>query len=123
MQEENMLRRIAAIVLAAVVLSLAVVPEAVACDRTRRARRAAYVGQRYYSPYGYRGVAGDRYYNDARRDGLGSTRRAILTVGAPAAIGAGLGAIVGGGKGAGIGALLGGGGGAAYYLLRHRDRR
>jgi hypothetical protein len=118
-----MLKRTAAIVLAVVFLSLAVAPESWACDRSRRGRRGAAVGQRYYSPYRYGGVAGERYYNDRRRDGFGSTERAILTVGAPTAIGAGVGAIVGGGKGAGIGALLGGGGGAAYYLLRHRGRR
>jgi len=46
----------------------------------------------------------------------------LLTIGAPAAIGAGLGALFGGGKGAGVGALLGGGGGAAYYLIKHRRR-
>jgi hypothetical protein len=43
-----------------------------------------------------------------------------VTIIAPAAIGAGIGALVGGGKGAGIGALIGGGGGAAYYLLKNR---
>jgi hypothetical protein len=118
-----MLKRTAAIVLAVVFLSLAIAPETLACDRNRRSRRASVIGQRYYDPYRNRGVAGDRYYNDWGRDGIGSTRRAILTVGAPAAIAAGLGAIVGGGKGAGIGALLGGGGGAGYYLLRNRGRR
>jgi len=123
-----MLKRTAAIVLAVVFLSLAVAPEALACDRNRRGRRGPVVGQRYYSPYRYGGVAGeryynDRYYNDRSRDGFGSTGRALLNIGAPAALGAGVGAIVGGGKGAGVGALLGGGGGAAYYLLRHRGRR
>ena len=64
-----------------------------------------------------RGVAGVSYV--ARRRGH-STRNMILTVAAPAALGAGIGGIAGGGKGAGIGALLGGGGGALYYLLKHR---
>jgi len=59
-----------------------------------------------------------RYYGNRH-----STRDAILTVGAPAAVGAGIGAIAGGGKGAGIGALIGGGGGALFYLLNHRGRR
>jgi hypothetical protein len=44
----------------------------------------------------------------------------ILTIAAPAALGAGIGAIAGGGRGAGAGALIGGGGGALYYLLKHR---
>jgi hypothetical protein len=71
----------------------------------------------YRTPY-YR-VAGTRYVNPYYR--RHSRTRALLTIGAPAAIGAGVGALLGGGKGAGIGALLGGGGGAAYYLVkRHR---
>jgi hypothetical protein len=71
----------------------------------------------YGTPY-YR-VAGSRYTNSYYR--RHSRTRALLTIGAPAAIGAGIGALLGGGKGAGIGALLGGGGGAAYYLTkRHR---
>ncbi|HWO00359.1 MAG TPA: hypothetical protein VNS63_13940 [Blastocatellia bacterium] len=118
-----MLKRTAAIVLSVVFLSLAVAPEALSCDRARRNRYAPTVGRRYDAPYRYTGVAGERYYNDRSRDGFGSPGRAILTIGAPAAIGAGLGAIVGGKKGAGVGALLGGGGGAAYYLLRHQGRR
>jgi hypothetical protein len=67
------------------------------------------------------GVAGDRYY--AERSRGSSTKDLILTIAAPAAIGAGIGAIAGGKKGAGIGALLGGGGGAAYYLIKNRRRR
>lgn len=118
-----MLKRIAALVLAVVFLSLAVAADAAACHRNRRNKYSPAVGQRYYSPYRYGGVAGQRYYYDRRRDGIGSTGRAILTVAAPAAIGAGIGALVGGGKGAGVGALLGGGGGTAYYLLSRRGRR
>lgn len=90
--------------------------------------RTGYYGNPYYrtysrSPYvysGYSGVAGSRYYYGRRRGH--STRRALLTIGAPAAIGAGIGALLGGGKGAGVGALLGGGGGAAYYLVRRHRR-
>jgi hypothetical protein len=51
-----------------------------------------------------------------------STRNMILRIAAPAAIGAGIGGIAGGGKGAGIGALIGGGGGALYHLVRHGRR-
>jgi hypothetical protein len=51
-----------------------------------------------------------------------STRNMILRIAAPAAIGAGIGAIAGGKKGAGIGALLGGGGGAVYHLVKHGRR-
>jgi hypothetical protein len=72
-----------------------------------------------YSPYRYRSVAGQRYYG---RRGH-STRNLILSIAAPGAIGAGVGALLGGKKGAGIGALLGGGGGAAYHLIRNRNRR
>jgi hypothetical protein len=64
------------------------------------------------------GVAGTRYVNTARRGH--STRNMILTIAGPAAVAAGIGGIVRGGKGAGIGALLGGGGGALYYLAKHR---
>jgi hypothetical protein len=87
--------------------------------------RTGYYGRPYYrtayygSPYRYSRVAGSRYY--ARRRGH-SARNMLLTIGAPAAIGAGLGALFGGGKGAGVGALLGGGGGAAYYFVKHRRR-
>ena len=132
-----MSKRIGAIVLAVAFISLAVAPETQAqryrrdCNRTAVARsNSAYpyygvAGQRYDASDYYNGrVAGTRYYGPYReyRD-RNSTRRAILTVAGPAAVGAGVGAIMGGGKGAGIGALIGGGGGALYYLLRNRDRR
>lgn len=51
-----------------------------------------------------------------------SKLKTALTIGAPAAIGAGIGAMFAGKKGAGIGALLGGGGGAIYELRKRRDR-
>lgn len=62
----------------------------------------------------------------AQRRRLGPKARAAITIGSGTAIGAGIGALVGGGRGAGIGALLGGGGTAAAYLIgtrrnRHRD--
>lgn len=61
-------------------------------------------------------VAGARYVQ-ARRGH--STRNMILTIAGPAAVAAGIGGIIHGGKGAGIGALVGGGG-ALYYLAKHR---
>lgn len=97
----------------------------------------SYYGQPYYTrlagarlyrqPY-YTRVAGTRYFGPSYYRYRGyrnrhSTRDAVLTVVGPAAVGAGIGAIAGGGKGAGIGALIGGGGGALYYLLRNRGRR
>ena len=83
-------------------------------------------GNRYYRQPYYTRVAGTRYYGPSYYRGYRnrhSTRNAVLTVVGPAAVGAGIGAIAGGGKGAGIGALIGGGGGALYYLLRNRSRR
>jgi hypothetical protein len=57
----------------------------------------------------------------ARRSGR-SKLKTVLTIAAPAAIGAGIGAAAGGGKGAAAGALIGGGGGALYELLKNRNR-
>ena len=138
-----MLKRTAAIVLAVAFLSLAIAPETLAFQRYRRAgydrsastyySQSAYrgvAGTRYYSqPYSqpyYGNVAGTRYYGNryyGQRYDRNSTRNLVLTVAAPAAVGAGIGAIAGGGKGAGIGALVGGGGGALFYLLKHHGRR
>jgi hypothetical protein len=131
-----MLKRIAVISLVAAFLSLAAVPETLAFTRWRRDGSRRTVSSSYYSPYGYRGVAGQRYYSQpyynngsygSRYYGRDyrnhSTRNLVLTVVGPAAVGAGIGAIAGGGKGAGIGAAIGGGGGALFYLLRHHGRR
>jgi hypothetical protein len=60
------------------------------------------------------------YRSEPRR--RSSTLKKVLTIAAPAAIGAGIGGAVGGGKGAGVGALLGGGGGALYTLIKDRNR-
>lgn len=49
-----------------------------------------------------------------------SKLKTALTIAAPAAIGAGIGAAAGGKKGAGVGALIGGGGGALYHLIKNR---
>ena len=111
------MRKTVAAVLTLTFLLAALAPEILGCNRTRRGR---YTSRAYYGQP-YSGVAGDRYYR--WNEGSGSTSRAVLTVAAPAAVGAGVGAILGGGKGAGIGALLGGGGGAFYYLLRHQNNR
>jgi len=141
-------KRLAAIVLTAAFVSLAAVPDTFADNRFRgrrfdrgrsyynngarcdNGRRSSVLGQRYYNNRfnnrrvdrrfdrdNYRGYRGRR-----DRGGLGSTGRAVLTVGAPAAVGAGVGALLGGGKGAAVGALLGGGGGAIYYLSKNRNR-
>lgn len=65
----------------------------------------------YYQP-----AARPVYYERKKN----STLKTVLTIAAPAAIGAGVGAAVAGGKGAGAGALIGGGGGALYHLIRNR---
>jgi hypothetical protein len=57
----------------------------------------------------------------AKRRGSSKLKTA-LTIAAPAAIGAGIGAAAGGGKGAAAGALIGGGGGALYHLIKNRNR-
>jgi hypothetical protein len=51
-----------------------------------------------------------------------SKLKTVLTIAAPAAIGAGIGAAAGGGRGAAAGALIGGGGGALYQVIKNRDR-
>ena len=136
------LKRSAAIVSAVIVISLLASSETLAFNRCRRDTARRTVATTYYSPYGYRGVAGQRYYSQpyysqgyysqpyysgSRYYGSNyrghSTRNLVLSVVAPAAVGAGIGAIAGGGKGAGIGAAIGGGGGALFYLLRHHGRR
>jgi len=66
------------------------------------------------------GVQREVVYRSAPRRGSSKLKTA-LTIAAPAAIGAGVGGIVGGGKGAGVGALLGGGGGAMYHLIKNKN--
>ncbi|HKS40677.1 MAG TPA: hypothetical protein VJX74_08660 [Blastocatellia bacterium] len=146
-----MLKKIAVVSMLLVFAFLAAAPEAFAGCRNRRGSyRTAYYGSPYryrssgyspyryrssgyrpyrsnsygynsygYSPYRYRSVAGQRYYGRRRH----STRNLILSIAAPGAVGAGVGALLGGKKGAGVGALLGAGGGAAYYLIKNRNRR
>ena len=129
-----MLKRIAVITLTVAFISLAAAPETLAFNRWRRDGSGRTVATSYYSPYASRGVATQRYYSQPYYGGAGSryygsryqdhsTRNLVLSVVAPAAVGAGIGAIAGGGKGAGIGAAIGGGGGALFYLLKHHGRR
>lgn len=58
------------------------------------------------------------YEQRRRRNRLGAKTRTALTIGAPAAIGAGIGGLAGGWKGAGAGALIGGGSGALFRLIK-----
>lgn len=129
-----MLKRIAVTALVVAFISLAAAPETLAQSRCRRDGSGRTVATNYYSPYGYRGVSSQRYYSQPYYNGASSsryygrynnhsTRNLVLSVVAPAAVGAGIGAIAGGGKGAGIGAAIGGGGGALFYLLKHHGRR
>jgi len=92
------------------------------CTSTATSTRTSVARTRYTRTYARPRVrvAGTRYYAEPRRGH--STRDLILTIAAPAAIGAGIGGIARGGKGAGIGALLGGGGGALYHLFKNRRR-
>ena len=110
-----MKRKIIVITLLLIFGFFAIAPETFACHR-HRYHRVAY--RSYHRPY-YR-VASTRYYNPNYH--RSSKLKTFLTIAAPAAFGAGIGALVGGKKGAGIGALFGGGGGAAYYLIKHRNR-
>ena len=70
----------------------------------------------------YRTASRPVYYQSAPRRSGPSKMTTALRIAAPAAVGAGVGAWVGGKKGAGVGALLGGGGGAFYDLFQRRKR-
>src|SRR5260370_20885900 len=69
---------------------------------------------------------GPRYYQNDRRPRVVTRERSFghsaAIVGGSAGVGAGIGALAGGGKGAGIGALAGGAGGFIYDRLTHRKR-
>jgi hypothetical protein len=86
------------------------------CSVSARTAPTTYARRRVSSPRVR--VAGTRYYAEPSRGH--STRNMILRIAAPAAIGAGIGAIAGGGRGAGAGALIGGGAGALYHLIKHK---
>ena len=55
-------------------------------------------------------------------DGLGANKRTAKYVGGGAAVGAVIGALLGGGKGAAIGALVGGAGGAGAQVLTGKKK-
>ncbi len=61
--------------------------------------------------------------NTARPGGLGANTRTAKYVGGGAAVGAVLGALLGGGKGAAIGAVLGGAGGAGAQVYTNRGKQ
>lgn len=86
------------------------------CGVTQAVARTRYASRARSAPRVR--VAGVRYEAAPRKDH--STRNMILRIAAPAAIGAGIGAIAGGKRGAGAGALIGGGGGVLYHLIKHR---
>jgi hypothetical protein len=60
--------------------------------------------------------------NGGKADGLGANARTGKYVGGGAAVGAVLGALMGGGKGAAIGAVLGGAGGAGAQVLTGKSK-
>jgi hypothetical protein len=60
--------------------------------------------------------------NSSRPGGLGANKRTAKYVGGGAAVGAVLGALLGGGKGAAIGALVGGAGGAGAQVYTGRKK-
>src|SRR5215470_13073293 len=117
-------KKLAILVLVGALLSLGLAPDILACRRHYRVYRTRPVAYHrvyrtrpvayYYAPHAR--VVGVAYYHHHNH----STRNKILSMLAPAAVGAGIGALAGGGKGAGIGALAGGGAGAAYYVISHR---
>ncbi len=59
----------------------------------------------------------------ARPGGLGANKRTAKYVGGGAAVGAVLGALLGGGKGAAIGAILGGAGGAGAQVYTNKGKQ
>jgi hypothetical protein len=89
-----------------------------AADSTEPATRTAAATTR--ERVVYRTVSQPVYRAPAHRGR--SKLKTALTIGAPAAIAAGIGAMFAGKKGAGIGALIGGGGGAIYELRKRRNR-
>jgi hypothetical protein len=76
------------------------------------------VDQRYSEPYADRGYGSRRVVVTRERP----LSHSVAIVGGSAGVGAGIGAIAGGGKGAGIGALAGGGAGFIYDRLTHKRK-
>ncbi len=79
--------------------------------------RSVTVGSQRYS------ITAPGQTNTARPGGLGANTRTAKYVGGGAAVGAVLGALLGGGKGAAIGALLGGAGGAGAQVYTNRGKQ
>src|SRR5262249_52124017 len=73
-------------------------------------------------------INGQRFALEAQKSGgsapggLGANKRTAKYVGGGAAVGAGLGALLGGGKGAAIGAIVGGAGGAGAQVFTGRKK-
>jgi uncharacterized membrane protein YebE (DUF533 family) len=67
-------------------------------------------------------MANDESAAGQAHGGLGTNKRTAKYVGGGAAIGAVLGAIIGGGKGAAIGGVLGGAGGAGTQVYRNKKK-
>ena len=101
----------------------AVVNQAPEGTSTEPPSRAASVARASSERVVYRTVTRPVYHSYVSTQPHHSSKlKKVLTIAAPAAVGAGLGALFGGKKGAGVGALLGGGGGAFYLLSRrHHD--
>lgn len=70
----------------------------------------------------YNLLAGNSQGANASGAGLGANKRTAKYVGGGAAVGAVLGALLGGGKGAAIGALVGGAGGAGAQVLTGKKK-
>ena len=79
--------------------------------------RSVTVGRQRYS------ITAPGSSNTARPGGLGANTRTAKYVGGGAAVGAVLGALLGGGKGAAIGALVGGAGGAGAQVYTNKGKQ
>jgi len=93
--------------------SLVAVPNSDGKDTTLDLRSVSFNGARYSLDASGRSTGGE---------GLGANKRTGKYVGGGAAVGAVLGALMGGGKGAAIGAVLGGAGGAGAQVLTGRNK-
>lgn len=93
--------------------SLVAVPDSDGKDTTLDLRSVSINGRRYTLDAAGKSTGGE---------GLGANKRTGKYVGGGAAVGAVLGALMGGGKGAAIGALIGGAGGAGAQVLTGRKK-
>jgi hypothetical protein len=95
--------------------SLVAVPNSDGKDTTLDLRSVSINGRRY-------SLASKGDAASGRPGGLGANQRTAKYVGGGAAVGAVLGALMGGGKGAAIGALVGGAGGAGAQVYTGRSK-